>query len=255
MSPLESVAPLEVCATRLHALSFPVLERPAGRRGEPRTHELIAWAVDVYVFCLLAHVRQLVESFTLLVRNAHWPTTFFVGRALFEVAGHARHVLGKLHAALHADDLDAAWALLSSATMGRDTRSRTVRECGRDWAPTIHVMDDVRGLADVLPGTSRDERERKAEDMYAHLCEFCHPNMAAFVQYGALEERGNRNYMRVLWSPDERPPLNETALAVIVALVAASELLAIYDRHPELAGRVKAAREELMAAREGRRRR
>jgi len=90
--------------------------------------------------------------------------------------------------------------------------------------------------------------------MYAFLCEFCHPNIGAFWQYASLEERGERNYMRVLWSPEEHPPLNEAAIAVVVALATAGELLAIYGRHLEIAVRVNAAREELMQARERQRR-
>lgn len=197
------------------------------------------------MFCFLAHVRQLVESFALLVRNAHWPTTFYVGRALVEVAGHARYVLKKLRAALQDDALDAAWTLLDSAQMGRDTRNRqVVTGSGKPWPQTIHVLNDVRALGDLLPGESRDAREREALELYAHFCEFCHPNMAAFVQYAHLEERGERAYMRLRWSPDEHPPVNEVSIAVIIALVTAAELLEIYRQHPEMVTRINAAREE-----------
>jgi hypothetical protein len=38
----------------------------------------------------------------------HWPTTFFVGRELFELAGHATLVLSKVRTALKANDFTAA---------------------------------------------------------------------------------------------------------------------------------------------------
>jgi hypothetical protein len=44
----------EKCAGRLHALEFPVLIRPAVPYESPATAELIAWAIEVYVFCFLA---------------------------------------------------------------------------------------------------------------------------------------------------------------------------------------------------------
>jgi hypothetical protein len=84
---------LEKCATRLHALELPVLVRPAVPYGSPVTNELVAWAIDVYVFCFVAHFRQLIESYALLLRHMHWPTTFFVGRGLFEPAGTRRSCL------------------------------------------------------------------------------------------------------------------------------------------------------------------
>src|SRR5437879_13102898 len=90
----------EKCAASLHAIEFPVLVRPAVPYGSPITAELVAWAIDVYAFCFIAHFRQLIESYALLLRQMHWPTTFFVGRGLFEVAGHAMLVLRKAPADL-----------------------------------------------------------------------------------------------------------------------------------------------------------
>ena len=50
----------EKCAGRLHALELPVLV--AVPYGSPVTAELVAWAIDVYAFCFVAHFRQLIES-------------------------------------------------------------------------------------------------------------------------------------------------------------------------------------------------
>lgn len=247
MVPAEPSPAFEVCAKRLHALSFPVLGQPPKTNDGPRKDELVPWAIDVYVFLFLAHLRQLLDSFNLLHEKAHCPTTFFVARAVMEVAGQGCYVLKKLRVALRARDFDTAWGLLHAATMGRDSRGRTAaREALRDLPQTIHVMDGIRALGEFLPGTSRAIRREEALELYEHLCDFCHPNIGAFTQYAEFEERGDRGYMRLLWSPKEPPPLNETAIAVAAGLVAASDLLEIYDQHTELRVRVSAAAEELV---------
>lgn len=243
------IVPFEDCVSRLYALSFPALKRP------PACHEMsldeVAWATDVYTFCLLAHLRQLLESFALLVRQGHAPTTFFVGRALFELAGQAMHVANGLRSALGAGDNRAAWDLLHSATMG----SRTMRERGLSgadgaaWAAPVHVMDAVRAFAEFFPGATRREREREAEEMYGHLCEFCHPNVGALTQYGLFEERGGRAFFFLRWSPDGKPPVNEVAIATATALVGATELLGMFGNQPTIAAQVVRAREAFLESR------
>src|SRR5713101_2017535 len=91
---------LDRLVTRLYALEYPVLRRPLVPFGAPPTAELIAWAIDIYAFSLTVHVRHLLESFCLLTKSKHSPTTFLVARALLEVAGQAAHVLRKVRASI-----------------------------------------------------------------------------------------------------------------------------------------------------------
>ena len=114
---------LDRVLTHLYALEYPVLRRPSVQSGAPETAELIAWAIDVYTFILTVHVRHLLESFCLLTRSRHWPTTFLVARALLEVAGQATHVLRKLRAWIARADFSGSWALLSAASYGSSTLS------------------------------------------------------------------------------------------------------------------------------------
>jgi hypothetical protein len=236
----------EKLAGRLHALEFPVLIRPMVPYGAPPTVELIAWAIEVYVFCFLAHIRQLVESYALLLRHMHWPTTFFVGRGLFEVAGHAMLVLRKVRAALKSNDYAAGWDVFAAAIMGnREMLDSGVKtSAGTDWQEPFHVNDDVRALAAVLPGESRKDREAEVLLMYSFLCEFCHPNMGAVTQYCVFDESGDINSMRLRPSPDDRIAMDETRFAVTAGLYAAIELLRLYGRHEALVARVEAAWDE-----------
>jgi hypothetical protein len=236
------------CAAKLHALEFPVLVRPAVPFGSPVTAELVAWAIDVYVFCFVAHFRQLIESYALLLRHMHWPTTFFVGRGLFELAGHAMLVIHKVRAALKANDLTTAWSVLDAANMGnREMHRRGVKtSADTEWREPLHVMDDVRAAGALLPGDARATREAEAVEMYDYLCEFCHPNMGAFMQYCVFEERGGTTLMRLRPSPGDVIAIHEARIAVTLGLNGAAELLRIYDRHDDLATRLRAACDDFM---------
>jgi hypothetical protein len=242
------ITQFEKCAGRLHALDFPVLIRPAVPYGCPATPELVAWAIEVYVFCFVAHFRQLVESYALLLRHMHWPTTFFVGRGLFELAGHAMLVVQKVRAALKANDFDEALRVLGAASMGNRAmlKSGAKTADGKEWRQPLNVMDDVRAAGALLPGDSRAAREAEAIQMYDHLCEFCHPNMGAFMQYCGFEERGATTLMRLHASPDDQIAVDAARIAVGLGLHAASELLGIYDRHGDIRARLRAACDDFM---------
>jgi hypothetical protein len=212
---------------------------------------LIAWAIDVYTFTLTAHVRQLLESFCLLVRSRHSPTTFLVARALIEVSGHAVHVLRKLRAALDADDFPAAWKLLRAATFG----SRTFHERGvspegetTPWPAPVNVMDDVRALAEWMPEETRREREKSAEDMYGHLSEFCHPNIGAFNQYFRFEERGDDVFMSIDPVPNAEPHDHAVVISLATALATANGLLGLYSHHPGITAHFRSILDSLVEA-------
>jgi hypothetical protein len=113
-------------------------------------------------------------------------------------------VLTKVRAALKANDFTAAWDVLDAANMGnREMRKRGVEtSAGTEWREPLHVMDDVRAAGALLSGDSRATREAEATEMYDHLCEFCHPNMGAFMQYCVFEERGGTTLMRLRSSAD-----------------------------------------------------
>jgi len=188
-------------------------------------------------------VRQLIESYALLLRNGHRPTTFFVGRGLFELAGHATLVARKVREALTRDDFKAAWMVLEAANMGnQEMRNRGMKTSdGKDWALPIHVMDDVRAVGEFMTGESRKEREVKAEELYDVLAEFCHPNMGAFMQYCIFEERPEGFYMRLRYSPDDYVAIPEVRIAITLALHTAKTLLGVYGRHPQIEAGIDAA--------------
>jgi len=93
-------------------------------------------------------------------------------------------VIHKVRAALKANDLTTSWSVLDAANMGnREMQRRGVKtSADTEWREPLHVMDDVRAAGALLPGDSRATREAEAVEMYDYLCEFCHPNMGAFMQ-------------------------------------------------------------------------
>jgi hypothetical protein len=242
---------LDACARRLHALTFPVLIAPRQPMEDIPTAEHVEWAVHVYIWCLVAHARQLIESYALLLRLGHRPTTFFVGRGLFELAGHATLVAREVREAVGRGDFKTAWTWLEAANMGnREMCERGIKTTdGKDWTEPIHVMDDVRAIGDFLSG-SRKEREAQALELYDVLAEFCHPNMGAFMQYCQFEDRAEGIYMRLRYSPADYVAIPEVSIAISLALHAATTLLGIHGRHPTLSTAIAAAADEFNRARE-----
>lgn len=235
-------ADLDRLVIRLHAIEYPVLRRPPVPFGAPPTAELIAWAIDIHTFCVIVHVRELLESFGLLARGRHSPTTFLVARALLEVAGHGAYVLRRLQKSIDGADFPGAWELLHKATFGRRSfldRAAATARLGSPWPAPINAMDDVRALGDWLPGETREERERAAEDIYGYLSEFCHPNIGTFAQYVSSWERGEAFFMAIRLAPSGEPPDAETAIALGIALLVAERLIFIYGRHPNIASQLR----------------
>lgn len=229
--------PFENLARRLYALEYPVLTGPGTPVGEDPGEDHIRWAVHVYVLCVVGHLRQLAESFGLLLRHGHRPTTFLVGRALFELAGHASLVAESVQRSLNEREYGAALKTLEAANMG----NREMRESGqttgdgREWVAPLHVMDDVRALSRWTGPGTRKEQTLRAERMYAGLAEFCHPNMAAFMQYAGFEQVAGVTRFRLQYAPHKHVARAEAGIAVITALVAINSLLGNFNAYPELA--------------------
>jgi len=90
----------------------------------------------------------------------------------------------------------------------------------------------IRVLEKWLPGSTRDEREKAAFEMYGHLSEFCHPIVGAFNQYCHNDDLGGVTFMAVTYAPGTPPPIHEVWIAVVTGLTAAHDLLGVYARHP-----------------------
>jgi hypothetical protein len=201
----------------------------------------------VYVFGLVRHTRELLESFLLLKSHGHVPTTFLVARALLEVAGQGAHVLDETRASIARKELTAAWDLLEAATIGRSPQRKGAATSQTSWPSAIHAQEDVRALAEWLPGETRRERERVATEMYDHLCEYCHPNIGAFSQYFRYEDRADGIFVFSLPSPSDEPPDEEMVIATGTALTVAEMLLTIHADHPSIVAALRGARDSLLA--------
>jgi hypothetical protein len=192
----------------------------------------------------------MLDSFILLCANSHTPGTFPIARALFELAGHANWVSKKVSEAVGAGDHEMAWKALSSATMG----SRFMRkddEESVEFPKPVHAMDDIRALAEFFSSTTEGKAHtERCEEMYAYLCEFCHPNIGAFMQHCRFENRGDSAYVSMRLSSDASIPLSEASLSILAILVAAETLLDIYKAQPLLQSKVRAIRDEFMRNRD-----
>jgi hypothetical protein len=91
----------------LDLITFPPLPRPPVLPGPPSTRELVDWAMRFYASVLLSHVRQLLRTFVLAVRERQWPSAFVLGRAIFELGAHGILVHQKSEKRRAKEDHDA----------------------------------------------------------------------------------------------------------------------------------------------------
>jgi len=175
--------PIEQASTHMQEMRFPDLQRPAVRPNEPPTLELINWAVQLYCYSLLAHFREILRSFLVLVHNGLLPASFTAARTLFEMGAHAYYTHKHIVQFLDERNLKGAWDFLFEINAG----SRYMREEYGDQPEELPAFPAPREIARVI--RCFDERMKgKAATEYSFLSEFAHPNMAAFSYYYKLEE-------------------------------------------------------------------
>ena len=177
----KDVGHLRAILAELDKIQPPELVRPDVPHGKPATEELVRWASQVYVYCIVCHFREILRSTLLLYDAEQVAAVFLCVRALFEMAAHIYYV--KKHVFQHLDkkDFDAAWKFMIKVNAG----SRYMREkYGAQLAGKVE-LDESPHIQKAVAAFNEFFKEQKnaATEEYSFLSEFCHPNSFAFTNH------------------------------------------------------------------------
>jgi hypothetical protein len=184
---MQGLTPLEIVSDGLQKTALPTLVRPDPSRlsatDDPK-EVYILWAIQYYVYSVIAHVRTVLRGLVLLAKSGNIPTAFVVCRHVFEWAAQVCYMNENLAKYVSAKDWNAARDLLNKAVIG----SKWIKEHGHKYDPvqvTSEIPDTIR-LNKVLASYEAHLKETygtEAKDDYSHLSEHSHPNAACFTQY------------------------------------------------------------------------
>src|SRR5437879_3694174 len=175
---------IDAASKQLSQIQLPELQRPAVGDQETPTLELVNWASQMYCFSLLAHFREMLRSFLVLIQNGFVPAGFVVARCLFEMAAHAHYTHKHAIQYMDAGNLQSAWEFLVEINMGSRYMQEEYGDQLANWPP----FAAPREIAKVI--RCFDEwTEGKATTEYSFLSEFAHPNMAALSNYYTMEAK------------------------------------------------------------------
>ena len=210
----DSKATLKVASQRLDQVSLPVLvAQGAGLSAE------VAFRGRMHAVALLAHARELLGSFILLVEHARWPASTAVARCLFELAASGFYFLHKLKPALETADYDEALRVVNLAM----SSSRLMNKyASPPWTESINVLTMVESLDKAL--VRKGVTSGRAQRSYSLLSEFSHPNAAALMLYLAVEGRE----VHIRESPLKVDPVPGAHIWLYAVLTSARDLLSLY---------------------------
>ena len=180
---LTDASQIEAASRELDQIKLPHLQRPPVVAGAAATLDLISWACQFYCFSVLAHFREMLRSFTVLVWNGLIPASFVIARCLFEMAAHTHYTHKHVIQFLDSNDLEAARSFLTDINMGSRYMQEEYGDKTEEWPP----FAAPREIAKVIRAFDEWTKTRQARTEYSFLSEFAHPNMAAFSHYYKME--------------------------------------------------------------------
>ncbi len=191
----------------LSRIEFPALIRPNVAENSSPTPDLLNWAIRMYCFSLISHLRELLRSFVLLAENSNIPAACIIARCLFEVGAHAYYVHKDVNQYSKAKDYSSAWDFMHEVNMGSLYMQEEQAEIGKEG--DAWQLPKPREIAKVIRCFDEYGNIRKAVKTYSFLSEFSHPNMAAFSHYYQIgrNEQGmvQVRFHHPLQSPEEAP--------------------------------------------------
>ncbi len=211
------VAQLEFILARMSAISFSSLSQPI--RGMEPSRELINWGIRVYVYSCLAHVRELLRSYALLLADGRVPACFVIARSVIELGAHAYYVHKHTSQYLKASDIPRAWQFLYEVSVG----SRHMREYGLKNLGLESESEDFPlnpHIAKVIAAFDEYGNRGLSSEEYSFLSEFAHPSIGAFDGYREIDGK-SRAYV----FPDPAPVLQQDPRvgSVLIAAIAACQ--------------------------------
>ena len=89
LTPMKGFNTTELVADGLLAVAFPILQRPPVKPTDAPTEELVKWGIRMYVYSAAAQVRKVLQGLMLVAKDENVPSSYILGRHIFEWAAHA----------------------------------------------------------------------------------------------------------------------------------------------------------------------
>jgi hypothetical protein len=170
--------------------------RPDVSQGKPTTEELAVWAVRVYIYSLLFHVREVLRSTVTLYDAGQLPVIFLCARSLFESAAHLYYVKKHVGDHISKKNYEAAWDFMRKVNV--DSRYM-VEKYGEkmdgkiELEESAHIAKAVATFNEYFNGG----KGKQATETYSFLSEFSHPNSFAFSNTIEWKEANEKERMKV----------------------------------------------------------
>jgi len=184
---MQGLNPLAIVSKGLDSLALSLGHAPDPKTlktPDERKAAYIRWAITLYVYSVVAHIRTVLRGLIVLADAGNIPTGMVVCRHVFEWAAQVCYMNENLQKHTAAKDWDTARDLLNQAMIG----NRWVKEYGHKYDPA-HVKAAVPNTIRLKKALASYEAHVEkvfggdAKDDYAHLSEHSHPNSACFQQY------------------------------------------------------------------------
>jgi hypothetical protein len=192
---MRGIRTLKIVSENLQSIDFPTLRRPSGRPSDPKTEELVAWGVCMYVYSLIAHMQKILAGLVTLAESGNVAATAPVARHVFEWTAMACYVTSRLKERVANQDWEGAWELLTDVALG----SYWAGKFGPKYAGVPPVTLPMPIPSPVRVGKAVEEYEKyqqkqgraaEANDSYGLLSDFSHPNAACLMRYQSWEDSG-----------------------------------------------------------------
>lgn len=192
---MRGIRSLKVVNDNLQTISLPLLSRPSGRLGEPKTHELAQWAICVYVYSLIAHMDKILAGLVQLAEAENSAASAPVSRHVFEWAALTCSLTASLRDHFKQGDWEQAWQLLTKAALG----SHWMRRYGGKYAGDppkklpFEIPDPIyipKAVEEYERYQAENSRDTEARDSYSLMCDQAHANAACLLRYHQYEDNG-----------------------------------------------------------------
>jgi hypothetical protein len=217
----------------LRGVALPPLTRPDVCPDDDPTEELACWAIAMYVYSSIAHVRTIIAGLLVLTDAGNAPAADIICRHVFEWAAHGCYMNRNLTEHIGKKDWKTAFDLYLKASGGNSWIKNHGHKYGA--SPIQSEAPDPVRIKKLIAAYDQYQIEQYGEsdvkDAYGFLSERVHPNGACFVQYRAIS--GAQVHFVGAPRRSSRPSVNRSLLEWLVFL---HSLLGLAKEHSVRSG-------------------
>jgi hypothetical protein len=219
---MRGICTLKIVTKNLRAIDLPTLRHSLVKPDDPKTEELVDWAICMFAYSLIAHMQKVLIGLVILAESGNVAASAPVGRHVFEWTALSCYLTRKLRPLVTNLDWNESWALLTKIALG----SGFAGKYGPKYAAPASVKLPFEIPTPVRVGKAVEEYEKyqeeewaraaEANDSYSLLSDYSHPNAASLMRYQSREEGGR--VCRFI-DPDAGPEQESFLLFVNVCLI------------------------------------